>query len=76
MDGGCPRAWTGAVSWRNTKRFGRDLDRPARVPAARHQSPRRGFRAGATRPLNDATPPKHSASCVRPEGSLACSRPP
>ena len=35
MDVERSRAWPGARRWRNTEQLGRDLDRPAREPAAR-----------------------------------------
>jgi hypothetical protein len=35
MNAGCPGAWAGAHLLRDTQGLCRDLDRPARVPAAR-----------------------------------------
>ena len=36
MDAGCSRAWASAAALGQTTRFSRDLDRSARVLAARH----------------------------------------
>ena len=74
-DAGCPRAWAGAPPWRGTQRLGRDLDRPARVRAAREafQGAISGQREAEASLLHQASMPYPAALTA---SAMACSPPP